>query len=77
MAHAKNHDYHILTPSRSGRSSAPSAGFVMLFGAVLWMNEVTAADIPLYALWVFSFGLLMVCAVHHVRLVGRCGPRGQ
>ena len=61
MAHAKNHDYHILNPSVWPFIGA-IGGFVMLFGAVLWMKEVTAADIPLYP-WVFIFGLLMVCYV--------------
>src|SRR6056297_1561787 len=40
MAHAKNHDYHILSPSIWPLLSALS-GFVMLFGAVLWMHGVT------------------------------------
>ncbi len=44
MAHAKNHDYHILNPSVWPLLGA-IGGFVMLFGAVLWMKEVTAADI--------------------------------
>jgi cytochrome c oxidase subunit III len=38
MAHAKNHDYHILTPSIWPFVGAVSA-FVMLFGAVLWMHD--------------------------------------
>ncbi len=37
MAHAKNHDYHILPPSIWPFLGAVSA-FVMLFGAVLWMH---------------------------------------
>jgi cytochrome c oxidase subunit 3 len=37
MAHAKNHDYHILNPSIWPFIGAVSA-FVMLFGAVLWMH---------------------------------------
>jgi cytochrome c oxidase subunit 3 len=40
MAHAKNHDYHILNPSIWPLFGAV-AGFVMLFGAVLWMHDVT------------------------------------
>ncbi|GAA6176668.1 cytochrome c oxidase subunit 3 [Sulfitobacter pacificus] len=40
MAHAKNHDYHILAPSTWPLLGAV-AGFVMLFGAVLWMHDVT------------------------------------
>ncbi len=37
MAHAKNHDYHILPPSIWPLFGAVAA-FVMLFGAVLWMH---------------------------------------
>ncbi|NQZ73512.1 MAG: cytochrome c oxidase subunit 3 [Dinoroseobacter sp.] len=37
MAHAKNHDYHILPPSAWPFIGAVS-GFIMLFGAVLWMH---------------------------------------
>ncbi len=37
MAHAKNHDYHILPPSIWPLFGAVSA-FMMLFGAVLWMH---------------------------------------
>ncbi|MFV0333979.1 MAG: cytochrome c oxidase subunit 3 [Tropicimonas sp.] len=40
MAHAKNHDYHILPPSIWPLIGAAS-GFVMLFGAVMWMQEIT------------------------------------
>jgi cytochrome c oxidase subunit 3 len=36
--HAKNHDYHILPPSVWPFASALSA-FVMLYGAVVWMNH--------------------------------------
>ena len=38
MAHAKNHDYHILPPSIWPFISALSV-FVMLAGAVLWMKD--------------------------------------
>ena len=38
MAHAKNHDYHILPPSVAPFMAAVGA-FIMLFGAVLWMND--------------------------------------
>ncbi len=38
MANAKNHDYHVLPPSIWPFVAAVSA-FVMLFGAVLWMND--------------------------------------
>jgi len=40
MAHAKNHDYHILNPSIWPLLGAIAA-FVMLFGAVLWIHGVT------------------------------------
>ncbi|SDK10923.1 cytochrome c oxidase subunit 3 [Aliiruegeria lutimaris] len=40
MAHAKNHDYHILSPSIWPFIGAVS-GFIMLFGAVLWMHDIT------------------------------------
>ncbi|MEL6167218.1 MAG: cytochrome c oxidase subunit 3 [Pseudomonadota bacterium] len=40
MAHDKNHDYHILTPSIWPFLGAVGA-FAMLFGAVLWMHGVT------------------------------------
>ncbi|MDJ0995577.1 MAG: cytochrome c oxidase subunit 3 [Dinoroseobacter sp.] len=42
MAHAKNHDYHILPPSVWPFVGAVS-GFIMLFGAVLWMKGLTPA----------------------------------
>ncbi len=54
MAHAKNHDYHILAPSILPFLGA-LGGFIMLFGAVLWMHEITA-----YLFWA---GLLMVLYV--------------
>ncbi|TAG15186.1 MAG: cytochrome c oxidase subunit 3, partial [Rhodobacterales bacterium] len=37
MAHAKNHDYHVLPPSIWPLMAAVAA-FAMLFGAVLWMH---------------------------------------
>ena len=37
MAHAKNHDYHILPPSIWPLAGAVGA-FTMFFGAVLWMH---------------------------------------
>lgn len=40
MAHEKNHDYHILNPSVWPFLGA-LGGFSMLFGAVLWMHEIT------------------------------------
>ncbi|TYB87573.1 cytochrome c oxidase subunit 3 [Oceaniovalibus sp. ACAM 378] len=41
MAHEKNHDYHILPPSIWPLIGAIS-GFIMLFGAVMWMKGITA-----------------------------------
>lgn len=40
MAHAKNHDYHILPPSIAPFLGSVSA-FVMLFGAALWLKLET------------------------------------
>ncbi|WP_304951384.1 cytochrome c oxidase subunit 3, partial [Sulfitobacter sp.] len=40
MAHAKNHDYHILPPS-TWPLLGSVGGFVMLAGAVLWMHGMT------------------------------------
>jgi len=51
MAHEKNHDYHILQPSLYPFIGAVG-GFIMLFGAVLWM----ANDSP----WMFFIGLAVV-----------------
>ena len=51
MAHARNHDYHILTPSIWPFIGAIGA-FVMLFGAVLWMHDVTP--------WLFWIGLVAI-----------------
>ena len=39
MAHEKNHDYHIIPPSIWPFLGAVS-GFVMLVGAVFWMNDM-------------------------------------
>jgi len=52
MAHAKNHDYHILAPSIWPLAGAVS-GFVMLFGSVLWMHEITP-----YIFWIGLVGVL-------------------
>jgi len=51
MAHSKNHDYHILQPSIWPFVGAV-AGFAMLFGAVLWMHDITP--------WLFAAGLVGV-----------------
>ncbi|SMH54337.1 cytochrome c oxidase subunit 3 [Maritimibacter sp. HL-12] len=54
MAHAKNHDYHILPPSMHPLLASIGA-FIMLFGAVLWMQGITP--------WMFGVGLLIVLYV--------------
>ncbi|MDP1670438.1 cytochrome c oxidase subunit 3 [Phaeovulum sp.] len=51
MAHAKNHDYHILPPSIWPLLSALGA-FVMLSGAALWMKDITH--------WAFFGGVALV-----------------
>jgi cytochrome c oxidase subunit 3 len=51
MAHAKNHDYHVLPPSIWPFLGSLGA-FVMLFGAVLWMKESGP--------WLFLIGLVAV-----------------
>jgi len=51
MAHAKNHDYHILNPSIWPFIGSVAA-FVMLLGAVLWMHDMTA--------WLFWIGFVGV-----------------
>ncbi|MFZ5750989.1 MAG: cytochrome c oxidase subunit 3 [Pseudomonadota bacterium] len=54
MAHAKNHDYHILAPSIWPFLGA-LGGFIMLFGAVMWMHGITH--------WPFFIGLALVLYV--------------
>ena len=51
MAHEKNHDYHILNPSIWPLTGAVGA-FVMLFGAVMWMQDKGP--------WMFLIGLAAV-----------------
>ena len=51
MAHAKNHDYHILNPSIWPFIGA-FAGFLMLVGAVFWMHDITP--------WLFWIGFVAV-----------------
>lgn len=51
MAHAKNHDYHILPPSIWPLLGA-IATFVMLFGGVMWMQDRGP--------WMFLMGLFGV-----------------
>ena len=52
MAHEKNHDYHILHPSVYPLLGSVF-GFTMLFGAVLWMHEITP-----YMFWIGFVGVL-------------------
>ena len=52
MAHAKNHDYHILHPSVYPFLGS-IAGFAMLFGAVLWMHDITP-----FLFWIGFIGVL-------------------
>ncbi len=54
MAHEKNHDYHIINPSIWPFIGAVS-GFAMLFGAVLWMHDVTP-----FLFWAGFVGVLYV-----------------
>ena len=54
MAHAKNHDYHVLPPSIWPFLGAV-AGFIMLFGAVLWMKDSGP--------WMFLIGFVGVLYV--------------
>ncbi len=54
MAHAKNHDYHILAPSVWPFLGAVGA-FVMLFGAVLWMRDITP-----WLFWIGAVGVVYV-----------------
>jgi cytochrome c oxidase subunit 3 len=51
MAHEKNHDFHILSPSIWPFLGSVGA-FVMLFGAVMWMHDITP--------FIFFAGLLVV-----------------
>ena len=54
MAHAKEHDYHILHPSIWPFLGAVS-GFTMLAGAVLWFHSITP--------WLFALGAVGVIYV--------------
>ena len=51
MAHEKNHDYHILTPSIQPFLGAIAA-FIMLFGAVLWFHDSGP--------WMFLIGFALI-----------------
>lgn len=60
MAHAKNHDYHILAPSVLPLLGALT-GFVMLFGAVVWMSggmTILFETITLEGPWLFIIGFV-------------------
>ena len=62
MAHAKDHDYHILNPS-SWPLLGAVAGFTMLFGAVAWMSggfTVLFGLIPVSGPWLFLIGFTAV-----------------
>ena len=62
MAHAKDHDYHILNPSAWPLIGA-LAGFVMLFGAVAWMSggfTVLFGLVPVSGPWLFLMGFVAV-----------------
>ena len=54
MAHEKRHDYHILQPSIWPFLASVGA-FVMLFGAVLWMHDITPF------LFFIGFALVLYC----------------
>ncbi len=54
MAHAKNHDYHVLPPSIWPFLGSVGA-FIMLFGGTIWMHG--------QAPWMFLIGLVMVLYV--------------
>ena len=61
MAHEKNHDYHILNPSIWPFFGALS-GFIMLFGAVVWMAgsmSILFGAITLSGPWLFLLGFAM------------------
>lgn len=65
MAHEKNHDYHILPPSVNPFYGSVAA-FVMLFGAVAWMNgEMTILweNVTLSGPWMFLIGFVAVLYV--------------
>ncbi|MEO1959670.1 MAG: cytochrome c oxidase subunit 3, partial [Paracoccus sp. (in: a-proteobacteria)] len=64
MAHAKNHDYHILSPSIWPFFGAVSA-FFMLYGAVGWISadDVRLFWIPVSGPWLFLIGFVGVLYV--------------
>jgi cytochrome c oxidase subunit 3 len=58
MAHAKNHDYHILHPSIQPFLGAVF-GFIMLYGVVRWISPEVDNNTP----WIFAVGALGVLYV--------------
>ncbi|PZR00302.1 MAG: cytochrome c oxidase subunit 3 [Cereibacter sphaeroides] len=60
MAHAKNHDYHVLPPSIWPFLGAVG-GFAMLFGLVLWVSPQIAEDQR--QPWLFLMGLVLILYV--------------
>ena len=62
MAHEKNHDYHILAPSAWPLLGA-LAGFILLFGSVLYFHEVTSIVMIVGFLFVFELFDECVCFV--------------
>ncbi|PCH97561.1 MAG: cytochrome c oxidase subunit 3 [Rhodobacteraceae bacterium] len=60
MAHEKNHDFHILSPSIWPITGALGA-FIMLAGAVLWMSpRMASTGYDVNQPWVFLAGLALV-----------------
>ena len=69
MAHAKNHDYHILPPSLWPFLAALGA-FVMLTGAVFWMKGTSVvAGLPHWSQ--FALGLRRVVGRRRRQDVGQ------
>ena len=62
MAHAKNHDYHILPPSLWPFLGA-TAAFIMLVGAVAWMKGIEVSGIAITGPWMFLIGFVGVLYV--------------
>ncbi|MEP5631787.1 MAG: cytochrome c oxidase subunit 3 [Tateyamaria sp.] len=65
MAHVKDHDYHILSPSTWPLLGA-LAGFTMLFGGVVWMSggvTIMFKSIELTGPWMFLMGFVGVLYV--------------
>ncbi len=65
MAHEKNHDYHILNPSVWPLLGA-IAGFLMLFGAVVWMSggmSTFFGAVEMSGPWLFLIGFVMTLYV--------------